>query len=308
MKKTNFLSSLAAVLVAGCMFTSCEKDDLNATFDPGSAKITLNVKVIDALSGNNKTDKAIIEVENNKFNLEVNKTTELEGISKHTIKVIATLGESGKASAEVQINDTKAGGEATYNVELVIADGLKITQTNTGVEEKSTAYATFDGVKHDASHSHNGITGWYINNTDWIQVYQVTYPVKIEYTNFSKVTPGEIYNKLDDMQKDGINAAHKELEDTKANEENATEIQVSAWAYFNASVKVTKSEYKWTVQTIHSAEIAATWTGWGISCTELQWGAENGLEIAHPDHAGHYQYGHGHGTNNNAGGGIVLPE
>ena len=28
-------------------------------------------------------------------------------------------------------------------------------------------------------------------------------------------------------------------------------------------------------------------------------------EEAHPSHAAHYEYGHGHGTSSNAGGGII---
>ena len=47
MKKTNFLKGLAAV-VLGCMFTSCEKENLSATFWAGPAQVTLEVEVFDA--------------------------------------------------------------------------------------------------------------------------------------------------------------------------------------------------------------------------------------------------------------------
>ena len=50
MKKTNFLKSLAAVVLAGCMFTSCEKEDLSATFQAGPAEVKLTVTVEDALT------------------------------------------------------------------------------------------------------------------------------------------------------------------------------------------------------------------------------------------------------------------
>ena len=51
MRKTNFLSSLgtklalAAIVLVSSMFTSCEKEDFSATFEPGDAIVTLNVKV-----------------------------------------------------------------------------------------------------------------------------------------------------------------------------------------------------------------------------------------------------------------------
>ena len=71
MKKTNFLKGLAAV-VLGCMFTSCEKEDLNATFQPAPASVTLNVTVIDGLTEETITDKAQITVSGANFVAQTN--------------------------------------------------------------------------------------------------------------------------------------------------------------------------------------------------------------------------------------------
>lgn len=307
MRKTNFLSSwgaklaFAAVALTSPLLTSCEQEDLDATFQAGPAKVTLDVDVFDALSGSDVTSQATITVSNSSFI--ANGTAEFaSGVKAETITVTATVGE-GTASAEVDINATKVGGAANYYVKLVVADGLEIVQTTLSSEE-STAYAAFEGVSHDANHSHNGITSWYANATDYIQAYKVTYPVKIEYTDFSDLTEGAIYGNLDDVYVAGIEAAYNEVVSTPVEEETKTEeIKVSAWAYFSAYVTVTKSVYQWAVQTINSDEVAATWTGNGISCTELET-----AEIAHPSHAGHYQHGHGHGINSNPGGGIITAE
>lgn len=307
MRKTNFLSSwgaklaFAAVVLTSPLLTSCEQEDLDATFKAGPAKVTLDVDVIDALTGTDVTSQAAISVSNSSFI--ANGTAEFaSGVTAQTITVTATVGE-GVASAEVNVNATKVGGAADYYVKLVIADGLEIVQTTLSSEE-STAYATFAGVSHDASHSHEGITGWYVNATDYIQAYNVTYPVKVEYTNFSELTEGSFYNNLDEVYVTGIESTYNELVNTPAKEETKTkEIKVSAWAYFSAYVTVTKSVYQWSVQTINSDEVAATWTANGIACTELET-----KEIAHPSHADHYQHGHGHGINSNAGGGIVIAE
>lgn len=307
MRKTNFLSSwgaklaFAAVVLTSPLLTSCEQEDLDATFKAGPAKVTLEVDVIDALTGKDLIDQAAISVSNSSFI--ANGTAEFaSGVTAQTITVTATVGE-GSTSADVEINATKVGGAANYYVKLVLADGLEIAQTTLSSEE-STAYATFAGVSHDANHSHAGITGWYANATDYIQAYPVSYPVKVEYTNFSDLTEGDIYSNLDQVYVKGIEAAYNEYVKTPVEEVTKTEeIKVSAWAYFSAWVTVTKSVYQWSVQTIHSDEVAATWTANGIACTELET-----KEIPHPSHAGHYQHGHGHGINSNAGGGIVIAE
>ena len=310
MRKTNFLSSwgaklaFAAVVLTSPLLSSCEQEDLDATFKAGPAKVTINVTVVDALTGSDKTSESTITINGFTAQTVGEYTAEYaNGVPANTsVTVEATLG-GGSAKADLPLNPTKVGGEANYNVKLVIADGLEIVQTTLSSEE-STAYATFAGVSHDASHSHAGITGWYANATDYIQAYNVTYPVKVEYTNFSELTEGSFYNNLDEVYVTGIESTYNELVNTPVEEVTKTkEIKVSAWAYFSAWVTVTKSVYQWSVQTIYSDEVAATWTANGIACTELET-----KEIPHPSHAGHYQHGHGHGINSNAGGGIVIAE
>ena len=304
MKKTNFLKGLAAV-VLGCMFTSCEKENLSATFWAGPAEVTLEVEVFDALTGSDVTSQANITVNSTLF--VANGTTQFNyGIKEpQTITVSATVGE-GVATSDVIINPIRTSGKAKYYVKLVVADGLKFTTTTLGSTEKES-YAAFEGLSHDATHAHGGITGWYSNATDYFQPYTVKYEiVEAAFNNFSELNKGAIYSKLDAVYADAIQAAYNNLVNTQATSETATyESKASAWSYFNVFVTVTTTNYKWTATTVNSAEEAASFTYDGISSTEAE-----SVEIAHPSHAGHYQHGHGHGhgNNSNAGGGISIAE
>lgn len=303
MKKTNFLKSIAAFVLAGCMFTSCEKEDLSATFKAGPAKVTLEVDVFDALTGSDVTDQATITVSNTAF--VANGTSEFpNGVSAQTITVTANVGEEGVATSDVVISATKVGGKANYYVKLVVADGMKFTTSVLGTSEKKS-FAKFTNLSHDANHSHDGITGWYSNATEYFQPYKVEYEiVKAAYSNFSPLQKSEFFGNMLSLHQEGVEAAYNNMLDTESTIETATyESKASAWSYFNVFVTTTTTNYKWTAETVNSKELVATFTYDGISSTEAQ-----GVEIAHPSHAGHYQHAHGHGDNNNAGGGISTAE
>lgn len=302
MKKTNFLKSVAA-LVLGCMFTSCEKEDLSATFQAKPAEVTLNVEVRDALTDKDVTKEATITVSNSDFI--ANGTAPFEtGVEAQTITVTAKLGESKESKAEVVINETKVGGKATYNVKLIVADGLKFATTPLGTSE-ATAYAKFENLSHDANYTHKGIKGWFTNATDYFQPYTVKYEVvESAYKNFSELAKTAVYNKLDEVYAAAIQSAYENLVNTKATSKIATlERKASAWSYFNVYVTVTTTNYKCTVTTVNSKEELASFTYDAISSTEAEI-----AEIPHPSHASHYIHGHGHGNNANAGGGISIAE
>ena len=168
MKKTNFLKSLAAV-VLGCMFTSCEKEDLNATFEPSPASVTLNVTVIDGLTEETITDKANIQVSGANFVAQTNpgvyKLTAATGsINLTPITITAELGDA-KSTINMNIGAINAGGEANYDATLILAAGLEFNGVERDAVEQSY-YATFDNLKHDANHSHAGWNSWYVNKSD----------------------------------------------------------------------------------------------------------------------------------------------
>jgi len=316
MKKTNFLSSLgaklalAAVVLTSTMFTSCSKEDFSATFKPSPAEVTINVQVIDALSQLDKTSEATINVPN--FNeVESGKFTAPypTGVpAQTTVAITATLGENGIANYELPINATKAGGKATYNVKLVVADGLVI-ETVAGESVSETIYAgefNHEYVGHDAVYTHEGTTGWFTNATDYYLPFSFDYDViKNKYSEVSDVTYAEwAGTNLDDAQKTAIKVAHDAIKNATAEVEKATlKGKISAWSYFNMYATYTTTDYTCTAKTINSEDVAATFTYKGHNSTEAAY-----TEIAHPEYSHKYIHGHGHGGASNAGGGIVLPE
>lgn len=312
MKKTNFLSSLgakmalAAVVLTSTMFTSCSKEDLSATFNPGPAEVTLNVEVIDALSQLDKTSDATITVSNAEF--VANGTAKFaNGVTAQTITVSATLG-NGAASAELPVANTKVGGKATYNVKLIVADGLEIV-TEAGESVSETIYAgefNHEYVGHDGVYTHDGVTGWFTNATDYYLPFSFNYDViKNKYSEVSELTyEGWAEANLDQFQKDGIEAAYEAIKNAKAEVAKETlEGKISAWSYFTMFVTYTTTAQTWTAKTINSEDVAATCTYNDANSTKAEY-----KEIAHPEYSHKYVHGHGHGGASNAGGGIVLPE
>ena len=121
MKKTNFLKSVAA-LVLGCMFTSCEKEELNATFIPEGAEITIKAEAFDGLTGK-KIDNAQFVAD--KFQDAINTTKKMEpgqSIAATTVTIKAVYNGAESAPVELKIKDLKSGGKAEYNVTLIISD------------------------------------------------------------------------------------------------------------------------------------------------------------------------------------------
>lgn len=298
--------AFAVVALTSSLLTSCSKEDLSATFQPSPAEVTLNVEVVDALSGLDKTSEATITVSNAAF--VANGTAQFEnGVTAQTITVTATL-NNGTATSEVAINATKAGGKADYFVKLVIADGLEIVTVD-GEKTEKTIFAdhfNHDYVGHDGAYTHDGITGWFTNATDYYLPFSFDYTViENAYSAVSDIVYSDWANtNLDETQKNAIAAAYSAIKDATPVERTETlEGKISAWAYFTMYVTKTTTAKTCTAKTINSGDVAASFTYNAISSTEAEY-----EEIAHPSHAGHYQHGHGHGGASNAGGGISVAE
>ena len=98
--------------------------------------------------------------------------------------------------------------------------------------------------------------------------------------------------------------------------EESLEFNVSAWALYNVvnPVVTTVTTYQ-IIATPEAGSNNPTLPNGGVVGTFAlcSMDASAGVvEMAHPDHASHYEEGHGtghaHGSNNNAGGGIVEAE
>ena len=310
MRKTNFLSSLgaklafAAVVLTGAMFTSCEQEDLDATFQASPAKVSINTTVIDGLTGTTiDNNKVTFTVSDSKFNDAINKTAPFDnGVSETALTITATV--NGKtATATIQIAATKAGGSATYLVDLIVSDVLVFT-SEAGDSKTEEGWANFTGWSHATSHSHDGNSNWYFNATDYAQPFEVVEKYNTTPEDYDPLTTTALYDKLDAIYQDGIEATY----DAKIAEGEAKEAKLSdkapAWSYFNVKATKTITTTNWSVKTVASEEVVATFSTTGISKIELQL-----VEFGNPGHQGHYGHGHDtHGNNQNAGGGISWAE
>ncbi len=301
MKKTNFLKSVA-VLVLGCMFTSCEKEDLSATFQAGPAKVTINTTVYDGLTGNTiANDKVSFDASDDQFNAAINATASFpSGVKATDLTITATV--NGKpAVSTIKILETKVGGSATYLAEFIVADGLKFI-SKAGETTTKEGWANFTGWGHAASHSYEGNSNWYFNATDYAQPFEVTEEYET-ITEYSELTKTNLSSKLDAVYQEGIVATYntKIVGETKVKELKG---KAPAWSYFNVKATTTITTTDWTVTTEASEEVVATFSTTGTSGINLQL-----KEFANPGHEGHYGHGHdSHGNNQNAGGGISWAE
>ena len=294
MKKTNFLKGLAAV-VLGCMFTSCEKEDLNATFSPRGAQITINAEAYDGLTGK-KIDGAQFIAD--KFQDAINTTKTLEqgkGIEATTVTIKAVYNNVESAPVTLNIKNLVAGGKAEYNVTLIISDELTFTY-----EDKTTATKTVWAVSndlHSVTHAHNGNSNWFQNLSDYYQEYtfDVTYSPVTAVSNINWVKK----NNAEAIEIIRNNWVEKIGETTSFKFEG----KASAWSFFNAKATYNVVERTYTVSTKVTEETIATFTISMVADVEVV-----PYEFAAYGHEGHYHYGHGHGNNNNAGGGISIAE
>lgn len=309
MKKTNFLKGLAAV-VLGCMFTSCEKEDLNATFQPKPASATLKVTVIDGLTVETITDKAQITVSGANFVAQTNPGEFLlapatGGINKTPITISAELGDA-QATVQMNIGEVKAGGKANYDATLILAAGLEFNGVE-GDAVETDYYATFDNLKHDASHTHAGWSNWYVNKSDYFQPWTVTYEVAHNVLKAENFVEGEIFDNLNESNQTTIKNIYNAWNNLQIGKKETLKLEgkASAWSYFNVKVTRTTKTTKWEVTDNATDKVAATYDVTAISGTKAE-----PIEFAAPGHEGHYQHGHGHGhgNNSNAGGGISIAE
>ena len=299
MKKTNFLKGLAAV-VLGCMFTSCEKEDLNATFSPRGAQITINAEAYDGLTGK-KIDGAQFIAD--KFQDAINTTKTLEqgkGIEATTVTIKAVYNNVESAPVTLNIKNLVAGGKAEYNVTLIISDELTFTYV-----DKTTATKTVWAISnelHSVSHSHDGNSNWFQNLSDYYQEYtfDVTYSPVTAVSNINWVGEKNNAEAIEIIRNNWVEKIGKTTS-------FKFEGKASAWSYFNAKATYNVVERTYTVSTKVTEETIAT-----FSISMVADVAVTPYEYAAYGHEGHYHYGHGHGhghgNNSNAGGGISIAE
>ncbi len=311
MKNKNFLNGLvsklavAVMALTGCLFTSCEEEDFNATYETSAATAYITVSLADE-NGSTLLPSSITSsvgtVSGSTITITGNKT-----ISAQTVTVTITYGDITEQGT-VQISAQAAGTVAYYSIAFIYFDDQIITNTDTstvneykivkGDSESVESIAYLSGSYSHDGYTHDGITEWSENATDYLLDVVVTYPV---YSGQEIPDVPEVNDEAAQDLFDALNVGIIESEGTLS-------FTVSAWSLYAAWVTVTTTTTYYTINKITTVNgVDSTETVAAFSLVTKSVLAEY-TETAHPDHSGSYEYGHGHGSSSNAGGGIVISD
>lgn len=298
MKKIKFFNGIGGMcafavvaLVGSLLFTSCEKEDLNATFTTEPAKATINVNVVEFPSGTALSGVAIAADKGEVSGMTVTlKAGADNSIAAQDVVISATApaGYEAIQSVTVHVNALKAGGVATYNATLVAVKTATPEEPDQVVitsEKKEEAPLVSELL--NPTHDHAG-KSWWENANDYILITKVDYKLYNEQT-----TTGEVKDV------EGFTASLN----YNYTKDAVLEMKISAWSIYRAWFEVYPTTTTYTVKYKKSGEVLGTIVAKALNGTAAQY-----EEMAHPSHAHAYQHGHGHGASENAGGGIVLPD
>lgn len=302
MKKIKFLNGIGSMfafavvaLVGSLLFTSCEKEDLNATFTTEPAKATINVNVVEFPSGAAVSGVTISADKGEVSGMAVTLKAGADGsIAAQDVVISATApaGYEAIQSVTVHVNAVKAGGVATYNATLVAVKTATPEEPNQvvikGVREEGPARVS---ELLNPTHNHAG-KSWWENANDYILITKVSYKL---YNQQTAAKEGEVKDvDVTDF-----------IESLKYNytKDSVLEMKISAWSIYRAWFEVYPVTTTYTISYKNSGEILGIIKADALNGTAAQY-----EEMAHPSHSHAYQHGHGHGASENAGGGIVLPD
>lgn len=293
---------MALLAMTGMMVTSCEQEDVDTVFTPDPAKVTITANVYDAVVGQDVTSLATITGTG---------TTEYpKGVTAGTTVTVSASYNGMTGSETVTLNPLAVGGVATYHVNIIL-DGVRPTPDPVDdghiVVKVSSTIATevFFSTPNAQSHKHTyNDAVWFENATDYFYPWTVTYSFPDNVFCSQKDLTGLVDDDVT-AYSDLIAA----MEETKAPLTGVIDWKASAWSLSRAKVTVTTVTTNYEIKGNVTGKVCGTFT-----LVEKYASAQGEAEeIAHPNHASHYQYGHahahshGHGTEN-AGGGIVMAD
>lgn len=284
MKKSKFVNGMGAifasalVFMTGSLLTSCENEDLNATFQTSPAEVTLNVTVMDALTGTDITSQATITVTG--ALTATGMTSFPAGYKGGEVTVTAAYdGMTGKAT--IGTDAKKVGGKVTYSANVILSSVYTFA-----VKSKNDVNLVTKPLG-DQTHAHGG-SNWCLNDNEYLLTRS------FEYMAYNEQEATTTYEPLD------VLAANMTYNKSKKEEVTYT---FSAWAYYRVTYKGVVTTTVYNVIRKGGNDVVGTFTTV----------ANNNYSIE-PEEAAfnaHYVHGHGHGTHgygDNAGGGLIEAE
>ncbi|GAB6869389.1 DUF3869 domain-containing protein [Bacteroides rodentium] len=300
MKKIKFFNGIGGMcafavvaLVGSLLFTSCEKEDLNATFTTEPAKATINVNVVEFPSGTALSGVAIAADKGEVSGMTVTlKAGADNSIAAQDVVISATApaGYEAIQSVTVHVNALKAGGVATYNATLVAVKTATPEDPDQVVITSEVKNSVVIKEMENFTHTHAGYN-WLENANDYMLV------TKIHYKSYNEQTAAP-EGEVKDVDVTGFVEGLKYNNTTPAE----LEIKISAWSIYRAWSEAYQTNTTYTISYKNSGEVLGV-----IKAEGLNGGGAQYEEMAHPSHSHAYQHGHGHGAEN-AGGGIIIAD
>ena len=314
MKK--FFSLIALVGV----FAACQPEDLRTAFSAANATADVAVTVVCAADGFTQGAAAITYAWSNGAS-----TQAIEGnpyLNAGTVTVTATY-NGATASETVSFPRLLAGSQTHLTATVMLpynAGGYEIkAEPVEPAAEETELYVLKASLSHGTAEKYSveyeGKTysvPMVENATDMILSDSYSYKsfAGFEIAEDLKVTN----NDFEDGCKVVFDAATAAAGITEKDE--TLKFDVSAWSLYNVinPVVTTTTTYNLVATPAAGSNNPTLPNGGVVGTFKLakKSSAAGAVERAHPDHASHYEEGHGtghgHGSNNNAGGGIVEAE
>lgn len=304
------LFSLFALVGA---FVACQPEELETAFSVDPAQVTINVNAVDVQTGS-AAEGVSMTASVGTVNGNVVTITGTPAIEATTVTLTVTSSKypDEPATAEVEVNSLLAGGVANYNVVVVVGSPavdpgytVRVDKVSSDDPVEEIAYLYNENYHDQISHDYTTEDGlvrnqWYRNDTRFMINVSGTYKVYLG-AEVDKNAVEILDDEFESVVTSYVNAYNTGVKDTDDN----FSFKISAYCLYTVwQAKYTTVDH-YSVY-VNDAEVG-TFDVSSVLSTSVEY-----REIADPDGHGHYHQGHGeydpHGTNDNAGGGIIFAE
>ena len=317
MKK--FFSLIALVGV----FAACQPEELQTAFSVGNAKADITVTVVCAAEGFSQSAATVTYSWSAGGN-----TQAIEGnpaINAGTVTVTASY-QGASASETVSYPKLFAGSETHLTATVMIpynAGEYTLEAVKAGEEELDPEVYVLQGsIDHGTATAYDVEFDGKSYSVPMVEnATELVLTDSYSYKSFS----GFEVNEALKVTNDDFDADCKILYDAAVatagitEKDEKLEFCVSAWALYNVINPVITTVTTYNIVATPNGNNPALPNGGVVGTFKLEEKASSAgaVELAHPDHASHYQEpenghyygnGHGHGSNNNAGGGLLEAE
>lgn len=299
------MKKLVMFLAVAGIFASCKPEAIETAFEVGPAEATITVSVID-INTAQPAEGYTLTATAGTVNGNVVTLTGSKALAETKVAISAEYEGETYGPVNVVVNALRAGGKASYGTTIIVGvpDGDKKITTAydySSMEVKyAESYMTPDETGHyghsvDHDYTHDGITNWVQNLTEFMLT------LTVDYTEYFGVCTSGTPDYVDPYYENTVDSYADLIGDTYYGVPAKYEYAVSAWSYY--TVRQTLYFYNYSLNVLADDVVVGV-----IPITEVATELEY-LEIANPYGHGHYEHGHGlHGSDANAGGGIIFGE